>query len=145
MDAYTRDPHPVGRQSARRMPVSAVHRSIRANAPAPAAHLSSKSGRDCGLQSHNCRSLSHHGRPWTLVNAPGKTLVRPVPACERTGDSETAVLVAVRDGLLVAVRGTQISGIVVPRAAAQLVTKPSDEAYTAGNAYLCTYFCNAAW
>ena len=61
----------------------------------------------------------HHDRLWTHPDSPGTaiTVSALVTAC--TGNTETVVVVSVCCGVPVAVCGTQILWIVVPRTAAQ--------------------------
>ena len=59
-----------------------------------------------------------------VLDTPDVTLVASVPVIERierierTGDSQTDVVVTVAGGVIVAVGGTQILRVIVPRAAA---------------------------
>ena len=53
------------------------------------------------------------------MGSPGLPVGTPAPACERTGHPEPVVVVPVRGGVPVAVRGAQVPEVVVPGAAAQ--------------------------
>ena len=62
---------------------------------------------------------ARHDQPWTA----SRTLPAPVrariPAAGRTGNSETDIVVPISGGVPVAIRGTHVPRIVVPRAATQ--------------------------
>ena len=59
--------------------------------------------------------LPHHDHPWTPRCTPGNTLMLPVLADERAGNSKTVIVVPVFGGIPVAIRRTQIPRFVVPR------------------------------
>ena len=72
--------------------------------------------------------LPHHDRPWTLRCTPGNTVVLPVLADERAGNSKTPIVVPVFDPVPVAIGRAEVPRFVVPRTATQHALRRDDQA-----------------